>query len=47
VDKDKEFLQWIYDRLRHIHHEPAGVDYMKRLQAIIDTFDEANNERTD
>ena len=36
MEKDEEFLQWIYDRLRYIHHEPAKVDYMKRLQAIID-----------
>jgi hypothetical protein len=43
---DKEFLQWIHDRLQYIHHEPGNIDYMKRLQALIDALnEEAKNER--
>tara|TARA_R110000765_G_scaffold77819_4_gene152974 strand:+ start:63 stop:209 length:147 start_codon:yes stop_codon:yes gene_type:complete len=48
MQKDKDFLQWIHNRLRYIHHEPAPVEYMQRLQAIIDSMnEEASNERTD
>ena len=34
---DKEFLQWIYTRLEQYYGEDARVDYMRRLQAIIQT----------
>jgi len=36
---DKEFLQWIYTRLEQYYEEDARVDYMRRLQAIIQTTD--------
>lgn len=32
---DKEFLQWIHDRLEHVHKENPLVDYMWKLRAII------------
>jgi hypothetical protein len=32
---DKQFLQWIYDRLVHVHDEIEVYDYMQRFQAII------------
>lgn len=36
---DKEFLQWIHDRLENVHGESALVDYMHKLRAIIATTD--------
>lgn len=33
--KDKEFLQWIHERLQHVHNENPYVDYMHKLRAII------------
>ena len=38
--KDKEFLQWIHNRLHYIHEESVNVDYMHRLRAIIDRIPE-------
>jgi len=32
---DKQFLQWIYDRLKHVHGEDYHVDYMGKLRSII------------
>lgn len=32
---DKEFLQWIYDRLVYVHKENDLYDYMHRLRNII------------
>jgi len=32
---DKEFLQWIHDRLKVVHKENANLNYMKRLRTII------------
>jgi len=37
---DKEFLQWIHDRLENVHGENALVDYMHKLRAIINATDE-------
>ena len=38
---DKEFLQWIHDRLETVHGESAMNDYMHKLRAIInDTHSE-------
>jgi hypothetical protein len=31
---DKEFLQWIHDRLENVHKENRYYDYMWRLRAI-------------
>jgi len=36
--KDKEFLQWIHDRLVHIHEENMNYDFMYKLRAIIETI---------
>jgi hypothetical protein len=33
---DKEFLQWVYNRLVHLHKENPRLDYMLRLWAIIE-----------
>ena len=32
---DKEFLQWLYDRLEQVHNESKYVDYMHKLKSII------------
>ena len=32
---DKQFLQWIYDRLKYVHGEYYRVDYMGKLRSII------------
>lgn len=33
---DKEFLQWIYERLTNMYDEKEYYDYMIRLKKIID-----------
>ena len=33
---DKEFLIWLRDRLHHRYDEPLDIDFMRRLQRIID-----------
>ena len=38
--KDKEFLEWIRDRLVRFHGEDRNVDYMLKLQSIINATDE-------
>lgn len=38
---DKEFLNWIYDRLHTVYGEDALYDYMQRLKCIIETYDTA------
>ncbi len=37
--KDKEFLQWIHDRLQQVHDENENVDYMHKLRAVIEATD--------
>ena len=32
---DKELLIFLRDRLHHCYDEPLNIDYMKRLQEII------------
>lgn len=32
---DKQFLQWVHDRLKNVHGENENVDYMHKLRAII------------
>lgn len=44
---DKEHLQWIYDRLEHVHGENPKVDYMLRLKMIIDSLPEPKNNHED
>lgn len=39
---DKEFLQWIHNRLVLIHGEVEGADYMIRLRQIISEASEVN-----
>jgi hypothetical protein len=36
--KDKEFLQWIYERMEYVHHENPLKDYMHKLKAIVDDY---------
>lgn len=38
--KDKEFLQWIHTRLVAVHGENPIIDYMHKLQSIINDYDE-------
>ena len=35
---DKEFLQWIYDRMVHQYNENPLYDYMHKLKAIVDNM---------
>ena len=37
---DKEFLQWIHDRLVHVHKENINLDYMHKLRAVIEATEE-------
>ena len=37
--RDKDFLQWIHDRLEHQHGENPNYDYMSKLRAIIRATD--------
>ena len=34
---DKEHLQWMLNRLAEVHGENRNVDYMTRMQKIIDS----------
>ncbi len=44
---DTEFLNWIYERLVHVHGESPNVDYMHRLKRIIDGKSEARSKLRD
>lgn len=33
---DKEFLNWVYERLKYIHKEDERSTYMRRFSKIID-----------
>ena len=33
---DKEFLQWIYDRMVYVHNENSHIDYMCKFKDILD-----------
>jgi len=37
---DKEFLQWIYDRIKHVYGEDSNMDYMRKLKSIIDNMED-------
>ena len=39
--KDKEFLQWIHNRMAWVHGENPSVDYMHKLRAVIAATDES------
>lgn len=45
---DKEFLDWIIDRLVHVYNESPHVDFIHRLRKISDKLDylEKNNYHT-
>lgn len=38
--KDKDFLAWMHARMEFIHKEPATMDYMHKLRAIINATPE-------
>jgi len=42
---DKEFLQWLHDRLLFVYEEPYNADYMHKLRAIIETIPEERDTR--
>jgi len=42
---DKEHLQWMLNRLSEVHGENKNVDYMMRLQQIIDNTETELNLR--
>lgn len=31
---DKEFLEWLHERLQYVHNENPNVDYMRKLRSI-------------
>ena len=37
--KDKDFLEWIYSRLKNVHGENPNVDYMHKLRAVCKSTD--------
>ena len=39
MNNDKEFLQWIHDRLVHVHNEDENFDYMHKLKNVIRSTD--------
>jgi len=40
---DKEFLQWLYNRLLGVHGEIPYTDYMRKLKSIINATDSKQN----
>ena len=38
--KDKKFLEWLRDRLMYTYKENKSLDYMHKLQGIIDNYPE-------
>lgn len=43
---DKDFLQWVHGRLVNVHGENKNVDYMLKLQSIIDSMSITNKKTT-
>lgn len=39
LKKDKQHLEFIYARLRHVYHEPENIDFMIKLKQIIDGYE--------
>ena len=35
---NKEFLQWVHDRMQFVHSENPNVAYMHKLRSIIDGY---------
>lgn len=40
METDKDFLQWVHDRLEHVYCESRNYDFMHKLRAIIATIPE-------
>ncbi len=38
--KDKEFLEWLYDRLRMYHEVDERLEYMRKFRRVIENTDE-------
>lgn len=38
-NKDKQHLEFIYARLRHVYHESENIDFMIKFKQIIDGYD--------
>ena len=36
---DKEFLQWIYNRLKNIHKDDPEENYMRRLKELVENME--------
>lgn len=45
MHEDKTFLQWIHNRLTHLHGENPNVDYMRRLQKIVNATPNEQSSR--
>lgn len=39
TNRNKEHLEFIYARLRHVYHEPENIDFMIKLKQIIDDYE--------
>ena len=35
---DKEFLQWVYDRLINAYHVNPNLDWVRRLKSIVESL---------
>jgi len=44
--ENKEFLQWIYDRLIYVYNEDKDYDYMHKLKSIIDEYPNPHNQNS-
>jgi hypothetical protein len=43
TDRDKEFLQWLYDRLVNVYGENPNVDFVIKLRKIIKNYNKRLN----
>jgi len=43
TDRDKEFLQWLYDRLVNVYGENPNVDFVIKLRKIIKNYNKRIN----
>ncbi|MCP3941084.1 MAG: hypothetical protein GY710_06330 [Desulfobacteraceae bacterium] len=44
--KDKEFLQWIHDRIIEVYGENKNIDFLHRLRKIIEETEINDNKFT-
>lgn len=42
--KDKEFLEWLIDRLVHVYGESPNVDFIHKLKKIADNIEKIYQE---